>query len=118
VASNVIARQDGNWKIVSVMPDVCKTPIGSSTPPVPYPVTSDLGGSAQTSTNVRVNGKPVVVFDASYAPATQGDAAGKANGVKSNTVGAKCWPQEKSSTVRVQGKYVVRHGDMFWMNGE
>ncbi|MCF8991901.1 DUF4150 domain-containing protein, partial [Pseudomonas carnis] len=35
----------------------------------------------------------------------------------SNTVGGKCYPLEKSSTVRAEGKLVVRHDDKFWMNG-
>lgn len=117
MANNVTARQDGQWKIVSLMPDVCKTPMGSSTPPVPYPVTADLGDSRATSTTVRANGKPIVRFDSSYAPSTIGDAAGSANGIQSGTVGAQCWPKEKSATVRVEGKLIVRHGDQFWMNG-
>ncbi|BCQ25990.1 DUF4150 domain-containing protein [Caballeronia sp. NK8] len=118
MADNVIARKDRNWTIVSLMPDVCKTPVGGSTPPVPYPVTATLASSAGVISTVRANGHALFVFDASYAPETNGDQAGSANGVASNTVGAKCSPIEKSSTVRAQGKYVVRHGDMFWMNGE
>ncbi|WPO00210.1 PAAR-like domain-containing protein [Pseudomonas sp. MUP55] len=38
-------------------------------------------------------------------------------GIKSNTVGGECYPLEKSSTVRAEGKLVVRHDDKFWMNG-
>jgi hypothetical protein len=117
VADNVMARKDGQWTIVSLMPDVCKTPMGSGTPPVPYPVTADLGESMKTATTVFANSNPVVRFDSSYAPSTVGDAAGTAHGVQSGTVGAQCWPKEKSSSVRVEGKYVVRHGDQFWMNG-
>lgn len=33
MADNYLARQDGEWLVVSILPDVCKTPIGSSTPP-------------------------------------------------------------------------------------
>ncbi|MCX8999910.1 DUF4150 domain-containing protein [Rhizobiaceae bacterium BDR2-2] len=33
--------------MVSASPDVCKTPMGSSTPPVPYPVVDDLSTTSQ-----------------------------------------------------------------------
>ncbi|WP_155623545.1 PAAR-like domain-containing protein [Burkholderia vietnamiensis] len=117
MADNVMARKDGQWTIVSMMPDVCKTPMGSSTPPVPYPVTASLGDSQMTSKTVFANGNPIVRFDSSFAPDTIGDQAGVAHGVESGTVGAKCWPIDHSKTVRVESKMVVRHGDQFWMNG-
>ncbi|WP_321873002.1 PAAR-like domain-containing protein [Burkholderia ubonensis] len=117
MADNVMARKDGQWTIVSTMPDVCKTPMGSSTPPVPYPVTASLGDSQKTSKTVFANGNPIVRFDTSFAPDTVGDAAGTAHGIESGTVGAKCWPIEHSSTVQVEGKKIVRHSDQFWMNG-
>nr|WP_302056508.1 DUF4150 domain-containing protein [Burkholderia multivorans] len=99
------------------MPDVCKTPMGSSTPPVPYPVTASLGDSQMTSKTVFANGNPIVRFDSSFAPDTVGDAAGTAHGIQSGTVGAKCWPIDHSKTVRVESKMIVRHSDQFWMNG-
>lgn len=117
MADNVLARQDGEWIVISTLPDVCKTPMGSSSPPVPYPVVAMLGDSLDNSLDVRANGKPVVSFDSSHTPTTVGDEAGTAVGVKSGTVGGQCWPKEKSSTVRVNGKPVIRHGDQFWMNG-
>ncbi|MBN3723262.1 PAAR-like domain-containing protein [Burkholderia sp. Ac-20379] len=117
MADNVMARKDGQWTIVSMMPDVCKTPMGSSTPPVPYPVTASLGDSQMTSKTVFANGNPIVRFDSSFAPDTIGDAAGVAHGVESGTVGAKCWPIDHSKSVRVESKMVVRHADQFWMNG-
>jgi hypothetical protein len=117
VADNILAREDGQWTVVSTLPDVCKTPMGSSTPPVPYPVTSSLGDSLKTSSAVRANGNPTVRFDSSFTPLTTGDAAGAAMGVSSGTVGGECWPKEKSSTVRLDGKQAIRHDDQFWMNG-
>lgn len=117
MADNVIARKQGKWKVVSIVPDVCKTPMGSAIPPVPYPVTAELKSATGVTRSVRVNGEPVVVFDKSLVPSTKGDAAGAAKGIKSNTVGGRCYPLEKSSTVRAEGKLVVRHDDKFWMNG-
>ncbi|WP_118184416.1 DUF4150 domain-containing protein [Paraburkholderia phosphatilytica] len=117
MANNVTARKDGQWTIVSTMPDVCKTPMGSSEPPVPYPVTANLGDAGMTAKTVQANGLPIVRFDSSFAPDTKGDAAGTLHGIESGTTGAKCWPIDHSGTVRVEGKYIVRHNDQFWMNG-
>ena len=117
MAENVIARKQSKWTVPSIAPDVCKTPMGGATPPVPYPVTAELQTAEGNAKSVRANGKPVVVFDMSLVPTTNGDQAGVANGMKSGTVGAKCYPKEKSSTVRAEGKLVIRHGDLFWMNG-
>jgi hypothetical protein len=38
MADNYTARKQPGWRVVSIAPDVCKTPMGSSIPPVPYPV--------------------------------------------------------------------------------
>ncbi|WJD68534.1 hypothetical protein QQ994_18135 [Pseudomonas asiatica] len=35
MADNVMARQQTKWTVISIAPDVCKTPMGSSVPPVP-----------------------------------------------------------------------------------
>jgi hypothetical protein len=117
MAQNYIACQQDGWKVVSIVPDVCKTPMGSATPPVPYPVTADLSEAVQVASSVRSNSHPVVVFDMSKVPTTKGDEAGKAMGVKSNTDKGNCYPQTHSSTVRAEGKLVIRHDDLFWMNG-
>ncbi|MNH10789.1 hypothetical protein D3C76_947070 [compost metagenome] len=117
MAENVLARKEEKWTVVCIAPDVCKTPMGGATPPVPYPVTAELKAATGVAKSVRVNGEPIVVYDKSLVPKTEGDQAGAAKGIKSNTVGGKCYPHEKSSTVRAEGKWVVRHDDLFWMNG-
>ena len=116
MARNYMARQDGTWIVVSVSPDVCKTPIGPSTPPIPYPVTANLGNAVLVVPSVKANGCPVVVLEQSFVPSTKGDEAGVAKGVQSGTVGDICEPLESSTTVRAGGKLVLRHNDMFWMN--
>lgn len=117
MASNLTARKQDGWKIFSVPPDVCKTPMGSSMVPVPYPVYSELKDAIVVVESVRLNGCPAVVFDRSKTPKTVGDKAGTAKGIKSGTVEGECIPKDKSSSVRFEGKWIVRHGDMFWMNG-
>ncbi|WP_072428712.1 DUF4150 domain-containing protein [Chitinimonas taiwanensis] len=117
MADQVIARKDKQWLVVSLAPDVCKTPMGNSTPPIPYPVIAKLNDAVAVVPNVRANGEPLVVFDQSKVPSTIGDAAGAAKGIKSGTVGGTCYPKAHSGTVRVNGKPILRHDDEFWMNG-
>ncbi len=116
MAKNYIARQDGLWTAISLTPDVCKTPMGPATPPVPYPVTASLGDAVLVVPSVKANGHPVLVLDQSFVPATKGDKPGVAKGVKSGTVGDICEPLEHSTTFRVGGRSVLRHFDTFWMN--
>lgn len=116
MAKNYIARQDGLWTAISLTPDVCKTPMGPATPPVPYPVTASLGDAVRVVPSVKANGHPVLVLDQSFVPATKGDEPGVAKGVKSGTVGDICEPLEHSTTFRVSGRPVLRHFDTFWMN--
>lgn len=116
MAENVVARKQDGWKVICLNPDVCKTPMGSSIPPVPYIVYAELSTAVEIAPSVRSNGYPVVVYDQSYTPQTIGDSPGVAKGIKSGTVAGKCFPEEKSGTVRAEGKYLVRHDDKFGMN--
>lgn len=43
MSAQVAARKQTGWKVVSVLPDVCKTPMGSSTPPRALPRRRPLG---------------------------------------------------------------------------
>lgn len=117
MSAQVAARKQSGWLVVSTSPDVCKTPMGSSTPPVPYNVVAKLENCVSEVKSVNANGHPVVVFDQTEVPNTLGDQAGAANGVKSGTVGGKCWPLAHSAAVRAGKKHIVRHDDLFGMNG-
>ena len=117
MAANYGARKAAGWTVYSLPPDVCKTPMGSAMVPVPYPVTSSLADAFGIVESVKLNGNPAVVFDKSKTPKTRGDMAGKGTGIKSGTVEMQCEPLDKSSSVRAGKKWVVRHGDKFWMNG-
>ncbi|WP_448886383.1 PAAR-like domain-containing protein [Citrobacter telavivensis] len=116
MALNYIARKDGLWTVISTTPDVCKTPMGSSTPPVPYSVIAYMGDAVQIVPSVKANGYPVLVLDQSFIPYTKGDEPGTAKGIKSGTVGDICEPLEFSKTVYAGDKPVLRHFDKFWMN--
>jgi len=118
MADNVTARKGHDWYVVFKNPDVCKTPIGGATPPVPYAVIAKLVESVRTVPSVHANGDPLVVYDSTYVPRTIGDSPGSAKGVSSGTVEGKCWPLQHSTTVRAAGCFIIRHDDEFWMNGQ
>jgi len=115
MADKDAARQSGRPIVISQTPDICKTPIGAATPPVPYPVAKDLGDALGVSPDVNFTGQPAFILS-SQTPDVIDDAAGTATGVKSGTVGGQCEPIRGSSTVRVNGQPVIRHGDPFTMN--
>lgn len=112
-----VARKQTGWMVVSILPDVCKTPIGGTPVPVPYPVVAKLDQATAVVPYVKANGHPLVVYDKSYVPQTLGDQAGRALGIKSNTVGKNCYPKDHSSTVYADKRWLVREHDKFWMNG-
>lgn len=118
MADDFIARKNGTWKIICIAPDVCKTPMGPSVVPIPYPVFANLSTSKKISGDVRANSDNVITLNKSFASTTIGDQPGVLKGVKSNTVGGKCHLDKKSDTFRVNNRYVVRHGDRAWMNGK
>jgi hypothetical protein len=114
--NRIASRQDGSFKAVSNTPDVCKTPMGGATPPVPYPVIADLGSSSGVVSSVRFNGQQAYVLDRSVVPTCTGDEAGVADGVKSGTVGGEVKPTRGSGTVRAGGHPIIRDGDPCTMN--
>ena len=101
--------------VISMAPDVCKTPVGSATPPVPYPITAPLNLSASVSPNVFFNNCPAF-HEKSLTAYTLGAEAGTAMGEKSNTVGSIAEPIDKSTTVQINGCWAIRHNDLFSMN--
>lgn len=108
-------RDNGTPLIYSTTPDVCKTPIGSSTPPIPYSITSNPADDASYTGSVKFTKQKVMVLRSNTTCCT-GDEPGSAKGVKSGTVTDICEPIDHSSTVRAEGSYIIRHGDKFHMN--
>jgi hypothetical protein len=110
------ARKSPHMYVVSTTPDVCKTPMGNSTPPVPYQIVGNLNDSASISPNVRFADKLAYLHDKSKITKVTGDEAGTAGGVKSGTNISTCESVESCKTFRVNGKQVVAHDDKFKMN--
>jgi hypothetical protein len=107
--------------ICFAFPDVCRTPVGPSVVPIPYPNIGQLSGAQQVSDGslggaVNVAGHPVILARTSQIPTTTGDEAGTLLGVISNTVAGPGAFTRGSLTVHVNGKQVVRLGDQTGQN--
>jgi len=102
-------------KIVSLSPDVCLTPVGSSVVPIPYPIVDYCGHDKDYTPSVRFTGKKAMVLR-SCTTHVHGDAPGTKKGVKSGTVENICEPIGHADQVRAEGSHVIRHLDRFWMN--
>ena len=96
-------------------PDVCKTPTSGGPVPIPYPNIGDLSQATKTSQSVKINGKPIILED-SEVPTSSGDEAGSIGGVISGKIKGKVTFATYSSTVKVEGKGVVRMGDTTQQN--
>ena len=110
------ARKNSIFIAVSLLPDVCKTPVGSAMVPVPYPIVGDLSNSVQVAKHVRFNGDPVFLLSDSLVTTVTGNEPGTGGGIKSGVNRGKVRATSSSKTVRVEKKYVVRHGDECEMN--
>jgi hypothetical protein len=111
-----IVTKSRRFYCVSLVPDFCRTPIGPNTPPIPYMIIGEFAEATGVSTNITSNGEPVVIHASTVIPTVKGDEPGTAKGIKSNTVGGRVQPMEKSSTLSFNGERAVRVGDLVYMN--
>jgi len=105
----------GSGGLSIVFPDVCKTPIGPSVVPIPYP---NIGKSSDTSKgpkSVKTDGKMPMVKGAQYSTST-GDEPGTLKGVVSSTTKGVCEYMMYSFDVKFEGKNVCRMGDPLFHN--
>lgn len=110
------ARKNSIFMVVSLLPDVCKTPMGSSMVPVPYPIVGDLNNSVAVAKTVFFNRDPVFLLSDSVVTTVTGNEAGTGGGMKSGVNKGKVRATESATSVRVEKKLVVRHGDECDMN--
>lgn len=96
-------------------PDVCKTPVGNSTPPIPYTVVSIAGDLDQCTKSVFIDGHPTAIASSIHKKCS-GDEPGKAKGLGSGTTGDITQFVSYSYDVRCEGEGVVRHMDLTQMN--
>jgi RHS repeat-associated protein len=116
MASPLGNRKNSKFMAVSTAPSINKTPMGSSTPPVPYPVCHDLSNSVGIVPHVKLNSDPAYVLDQTTQSRCTGDEPGTAKGVKSGTVSGEVKPTSASGHVKITGKRVVRVGDTCTLN--
>jgi hypothetical protein len=115
VNNRTVVHKDSNG-VASTFPDVCKTPVGTSTVPIPYPNVAMSKDTAKGSKDVKMDGNPVMLKDSNFSTST-GDEAGKAGGgvVSSKTKG-KAEFVNFSFDVKIEGQNVPRMGDMMVQN--
>ncbi|OFJ48201.1 hypothetical protein BA896_003595 [Janthinobacterium lividum] len=114
--TNETVTKASRFYCVSLSPDICKTPVGSSTPPIPYSIIGEFAEAQNASPNVKSHSEPVILHQRSIIPAVKGDAAGKAGGVKSGTVGKQVDTKVASAIHRANGANLVQMGREVWMN--
>jgi len=100
------ACKSGEFIVVSLTPDVCWTPVGSTLVPVPYMIQADLSDSLATSPDTRFGGQPVFCHDQSKISHVTGDEAGTAGGsnpgrTKGSSSRSKAAPRSVSTASRL-----------------
>jgi len=115
MAKNEGARKEGKFIVKNTCPDVCLTPPNPS--PVPYSIVAFMNDAAKFSSTVNFMGKPALMMK-SRDTKVIGNEAGVGGGVKSGVNMNHCKPIENthSTTVRVNGEYVLYHDGFMEMN--
>ena len=98
-----------------VFPDVCKTPVGPSIVPIPYPNLGQASDTSKGPKSVKTDGQMPMVKGAQYSTST-GDEAGTAKGIMSSTTKGVCEFMMYSFDVKFEGKNVCRLGDPLFHN--
>ncbi len=99
----------------TVFPDVCKTPVGSSVVPIPYPNIGKSSDTSQGPKTVKVDGQMPMVKRAKYLT-SYGDEAGVATGVISGTIKGECEFMMYSFDIKFENRNACRLGDPLFHN--
>ena len=99
----------------TVFPDVCKTPVGSSVVPIPYPNTGKASDTAKGPSTVTFDGEMPMVKGSIYSKSI-GDEPGRMGGVISGVQKDECEFMMYSFDVKVEGKNLCRLGDPLFHN--
>ncbi len=105
------SRVIGEGRIKSVVMDWCKSP----TAIVPYRIWAYQREGMALANSVRQTDDRSHVAG-SIVRHCYGDEAGVGGGILSGTHNAECTPLTWSSSVRAEGRNMVRHTDLWWMN--
>lgn len=119
---NAIACKAGDVKVLAAFPDICKSPPGPPTGPipVPYAVSSFSRDLQKGSKTVKIGGQPIALKNQSYFKSSPlgNEAATKSfgAGIASQQMGGKTYFAMWSMNVRVEGANVCRHRDIATSN--
>ena len=117
-----IACKAGEVKVVAAFPDVCQSPPGPPTGPVPVPYASSSSSRdlRQGSESVKVGGRPIALKKRSYiASSPLGNEAATRSfgaGVSSHQTTGKTYFAMWSMNVRAEGLNLCRHLDLTTSN--
>lgn len=102
--------------VASAFPDTCKTPAPPAPPvPIPYPNVALSADTTQGSTEVKMDGNPIMLQGSNFKMST-GDEAGSVGGVVSGCIKGKAEFVAYSIDVTVEGKSVPRNADPMVQN--
>jgi hypothetical protein len=119
---NAVACKDGDVKVVAAFPDVCQSPPGPPTGPVPVPyaASSFARDLRAGSKSVKIGGQPIALKNKSYFKSAPlgNEAATKSfgAGVASHQIGGKTYFAMWSMDVRAEGENLCRHNDIATSN--
>lgn len=113
VRSVVHASSSG---VATAFPDVCKTPSPAGPIPIPYPNVAMSADTAQGSTSVKMDGKPIMLEGSCFSKSTGDEAGSAGGGVVSACIKGKAEFASFSFDVMVEGKPVPRLADLMLQN--
>jgi hypothetical protein len=117
-AANSLVHKGSNGVSVATIPDVCKTPSPGGPVPIPYPNISQSATLAKGTTTVKADGGMMIAIKGSEFSLSNGDNAGVAGGVKSNTFMKESTWILYSFDVKMDGKNACRFTDKKLQNHE
>ena len=115
MATEAATAKDGQFVLIYILPDFCWTPHKGDLL-VPYAITHAMDQSQQVSPNVFFRGKPAFLHHQSYVDNVRGDEPGTGRGIISDTHVRISHSIDHSPTVFINGRPMVRTGDIVWMN--
>ena len=102
---------------MATVPDVCKTQVGNSVVPIPYPNIAEDKDLVDGSESVTAEDNPIAIEGCKFSKST-GDESGSIGGVSSGITQGEAAFILFSPDVKVEGKAVARLTDMMTMNKE
>jgi hypothetical protein len=119
---NAVACKAGDVKVIAAFPDVCKSPPGPPTGPlpVPYAASSFAQDLHAGSKSVKIGGQPIALKNQSYFKSSplgnEAATKGFGAGIASQQMGGKTYFAMWSMNVRAEGANVCRHTDIATSN--